>query len=564
MKKLIYNLLIFFVLSGVVSCDDYLEKSPLDEPTDGNFWSTEAELKMAVSGVYNSLYWTNHYNWTSQTQNTYLPFQMLLSVASDESWNRDVDCWQLLSQGLITSNEEALIYGAYKNGYETIGKCNRYLAFMNRAKEVTNPVLYERFAAEIRFFRAYYYHLLTNFYGDVPFTTEPLSVFEAGLPRTDKSVIYDFIVAELDTISDLLPTEYAGSDRGRITKGAALALLARVALFDQDWNLATQAAQRVMDLNIYDLFPDYRTLFGYAGENSAEEIFTIQFNREYGLTHETPIHVRGRLAGGYANKVPTQAIIDSYECIDGLPIDQSSFYDARNPFENRDPRLQATCVVPGSVFLGYQFETHPDSLQVWDYNTDPPRRVGNVEVTNAYATFSGYQYRKYVEDDEREYRSKSELNYMIIRYAEVLLTYAEAKIEAGDIDNSVYDAIDRVRERAGMPKIAKGKSQEELIKAVRQERKIEFVFEGLRFFDIRRWKIAEDVMPGILYGRPFRDYLPEYIPVFDDNGTPHYDMYADKLRKFDTRYFNPSRDYLWPIPQKELDINHQLIKNPGY
>src|SRR5690606_34923957 len=124
---------------------------------------------------------------------------------------------------------------------------------------------------------------------------------------------------------------------------------------------------------------------------------------------------------------------------------QSPLYDPSNPFENRDPRLQATCVVPGSVFLGYQFETHPDSLEVWDYNTNPPRRVNNLEVTHAYATFSGYQYRKYVADEAREFRGESELNTMLVRYAEVLLMYAEAKIEKGEIDQSVYDAINDVR-----------------------------------------------------------------------------------------------------------------------
>jgi starch-binding outer membrane protein, SusD/RagB family len=118
--------------------------------------------------------------------------------------------------------------------------------------------------------------------------------------------------------------------------------------------------------------------------------------------------------------------------------------------------------------------------------------------------------------------------------------------------------------RAGLPEITTGKSQGELREIVRQERKVEFPFEGLRFFDLRRWKIAEDVMPGKLYGRPLRDYETGFIPTFDENGTPHYEAYGDELRQFDTRNFNPARDYLWPIPQKELDINSNLTQNPGY
>ena len=153
---------------------------------------------------------------------------------------------------------------------------------------------------------------------------------------------------------------------------------------------------------------------------------------------------------------------------------------------------------------------------------------------------------------------------MLVRYAEVLLMYAEAKIEQGELEQSVYDAINEVRDRAGLPDIATGKSQEELRYMVRQERKVEFPFEGIRYFDIRRWGIAEEVMPGPLYGRPLRDYEAGFIPTFDENGTPHYDAYADKLRQFDSRTFDPNRDYYWPIPQKELDINANLTQNRGY
>lgn len=541
------------------SCEDYLEKYPLDEPTDVTFWSTEAELKMAVNSLYNSFYWTDR-GFT----NTHLPFQMLLSMITDEAWDRNLSVWQLMGNGLITPSEESLIYGAWRAAYINIGKSNRLLAYMDRAEDNTNPQIYERIAAEAKFFRAYWYYLLTSFYGDVPFVTEPIDIFDAELSRTEKSTIYSFIISELDDCAEILPELYPDSDLGRITKGAALGLKARVAIINSDWPIAASAAKSVMDLNIYELFPDYEKLFTYEGENNSEEILTIQFSREYELTHQTPVHVRGRLGGGYVSKVPIQSIIDSYECTDGLSIDKSPLYDPSNPFENRDSRLGATCVVPGSTFLGFQFETHPDSLEVWDYNSDPPRRVNNLEVTHAYATFSGYQFRKYVADEEREYRTESELNFMIMRYAEILLTYAEAKIELNEIDASVYSAINMVRQRAGMPDINSGKSQDELRKIVRQERKVEFVFEGLRFFDIRRWRIAEDVMPGEVLGRPLGSYLPSYIPVFDENGTPHYDAYADELRMFDTRTFDPGRDYLWPIPQKELDINSNLDQNPGY
>ena len=141
--------------------------------------------------------------------------------------------------------------------------------------------------------------------------------------------------------------------------------------------------------------------------------------------------------------------------------------------------------------------------------------------------------------------------------------YAEAINELGRMDNLGYEALNLVRERAQMPAI-KPDTQENIRKLIRQERKVEFAMEGLRFFDIRRWKIAESVMNGKLYGRPVRDYLPNYIPTFDQNGMPQYDAYAEALRSFDNRTFNPDRDYLFPIPQKELDINKNLKQNPNY
>ena len=149
-------------------------------------------------------------------------------------------------------------------------------------------------------------------------------------------------------------------------------------------------------------------------------------------------------------------MIDSYECIDGLSIDKSPLYNPQKPFENRDPRLGYTCVVPGSVFGGYQFESHKDSIECWNYNTNPATRVANQDALNAYATFSGYCWRKYAEWSQND-PTVGETPIILLRYADVLLMYAEAKIEANKIDASVYDAINLVRQRLGMPVIDGGK-----------------------------------------------------------------------------------------------------------
>src|SRR5690606_30270115 len=175
--------------------------------------------------------------------------------------------------------------------------------------------------------------------------------------------------------------------------------------------------------------------------------------------------------------------LDSYECIDGLPIDESPLYDPANPFEHRDPRLKQSIATPGDIFLGFQFETHRDSVQCWNYNVSPPQRVPNQDALNAFASFSGYCWKKMADpEDFPVYRNNSSLNFIILRLGEVLLNYAEAKIELNEIDQSCLDAINEVRGRESvqMPPIAAGKSQADMREIIRRERKIELAMEGLR------------------------------------------------------------------------------------
>src|SRR5690606_34090132 len=159
------------------------------------------------------------------------------------------------------------------------------------------------------------------------------------------------------------------------------------------------------------------------------------------------------------------------------------------------------------------------------------------------------------------------MNVILFRYAEVLLNYAEAKVELNEIDQSVYEAINAVRQRpsVNMPPIQSGKSQGELRSIIRKERKYEFAAEGLRFFDIRRWGIAHEVMPGKLLGR-IRDGYLSSAPRIDENGTPHYENVSNsgEMRVIETRNYNKDRDYLWPIPRLETEVNPLLIQNPNY
>lgn len=552
MDKYIILLVSICTLIGTASCSDYLEKYPLDKPSDATFYSTESELIMAINGIYNtSLYY----------QKAASPLNLVLDCASDICWDRDQGSdLQLLGEGLhvptnTTFNE------LWFNGYSVISQCNMLLENMHKAQSVTSEELYKRIEGETRFFRAYHYHLLEHFFGNIPLIVKTQTIYDKPF-QTSRDSVSQFILEELEVAANLLPSQYTGDDQGRITQGCALAIKAREALFTKQWEIAAESCKRIMDSGVYSLEPEYADLFNKNNAGSEEAILFIQYSRVNKFTHGVPGNLFSRMASGYSNKVPPQQLVDSYYCTDGLPINESPLYNAADPFKNRDLRLNATIVVPGSVFLGYQFETHPDSVEIWDYNVSPAVRRENQDVTNPYATFSGYLWRKYT-DEEVTFRLESDLNIILIRYAEILLMYAEAKNELGQMDASAYEAFNKVRQRADMPSISNG-TQEENRKLIRQERKVEFAMEGLRFFDIRRWEIAELVMNGKLYGRPVGAYKSNYIPTFDENGTPDYSLYIDELTSFDTRKFNPERDYLFPIPQKELDINSNLIQNPNY
>jgi hypothetical protein len=557
MKIAKYILLLSSVLT-LSSCEDYLERFPMDNPSDETFLRTEAELDMAVTGAYNTL-------WYGGSSDVSGPFFPMLDAATDIGWDRNTSALQILGMG-SANVDNAWASSFWSAFYRGIGRCNYILQKSAPLASTVSEAKYKRLMAEIRFLRAYYYSLLNEGFGGVPLVTTPLSLAEAQLPRNSKQEVTDFILAELSAIQvDLLP-ETNSSNKGRANKGAALALKSRVALYNQRWDIASSAADELIKMGNYSLHTSYPELFKYAGQNSREIIFTVQYLKGYQV-HAYPRFFGSRMSLGHSNKIPVQALVDSYECIDGLNIDKSPLFDVKKPFANRDPRLNYTVVLPQTRFEKYMFETHPDSLMTWDFSTTPARRVQNTEATHAYATFSGYLWRKYTDDLDYPDINNSDLDIILFRYAEVLLNYAEAKIEANQIDQSVYDAINAVRGRAtvGMPAITAGKSQAELRSIVRKERKIEFAGEGLRLFDIRRWGIGEEAMNGPLLGRVRNAFLSD-APVINENGTPNYNNVRNKadMRVIEIRSFKNNRDNVWPVPRLEREVNTKLQQNPNY
>lgn len=549
MKK---SISLIYIVAGLVlaSCTGKLDKLPLNAPSSESFPTNQEELQTALVGCNNPLLQCFGEN----------PYAQVFEMFSDNAANRDVtpdQMWGDPNGGYVDA--------IWSNLYTGISRCNFLLDNLDKASKNVDAATLANFGAQTRFLRAYYYSLLSSFFGDVPYITHTLDISEADVSRTPKEAVVDSILGELEAAApDLTETNQPTSMT--ISRGAAWALESRVALYDGKWQQAIDAAQKVMALegSQYILEPDYQNLCKLAGNNSKELIFSVHWNYN-DLTNIAPVSFKSRNAQGYNNRMPTESLVDSYECTDGLTIDQSPRYDPTHPFEHRDPRLNWTIVTPGSVYCGYEYQTNKDSLTCWNYNVNPPVRIPNQDATNPYASFSGFAWRKYVDSTEFDQGNKSAISTILIRYAEVLLNYAEAKVEAGQIDGSVYDAINKIRDRAHMPEITAGKTQAELRSVIRKERRAEFAGEGLRYFDIIRWGIADAVLNGPCYGRIPTGLLAS-APAIDANGTPDYSGVSNykQMRVVQVRVFDKQKNYVWPIPGIELETNKNLTQNPGY
>jgi starch-binding outer membrane protein, SusD/RagB family len=579
------NYKIFILLITVFifnACEDkILDLKSLTEPVDATFYSNEQELVLALTGVYNTLDYKGGYA---------LPMQVGMdNGATDLGINRGANVFGMSelgqgSHGTTTGGFQS----AYSHFYTGIARANALLENMERARDLVDEARFKEIQAQALFLRAYNYMYLTEFFGDVPFLETVIkNPAEALLPRTSKSEIVDKIMADLQTAASSLPNTWPSSDYGRITKGAALGLLSRIALYNERYDEAIASAKAVIDnesaMN-YSLHPNYGELFAWPGQSSAEIMLVMPLKEGFSTTN-FPLAQGSRNKGSYSTVVPCQSLVDSYEATDGKPIDESDIYNPKNPFENRDPRLKQSIITPQSHWAGFIFESHPDSMIY--------RRVdGSVIGSNADcrtviwpAAFFGYLWKKYTDEvAQSSGQTWSELDYILMRYAEILLIYAEAKIESGQIDNSVLNAINRIRARAygvnvsdvdNYPAVTTT-NQAELRKVIRRERKVELANEGFRLFDIRRWRIAEKVMPVTLYGRVLDYPTATGIPDIDDDCfvsyagiESQYDYNPDaRFPNAQNRQFNAPRDYLCPIPQQEIDtyagLGGTLEQNPGY
>jgi hypothetical protein len=517
---------------------------------------TKVEMDLAVNNAYRMLYRLSNV----------MPTHLFLDATTDIARVRGTygDDVENISLGNHTPNT-SLFSNTWTHYYTYIARCNYIIQNADNVSDATTEQI-NMAKAQALFLRALGYGELVLFFGDVPFIDKVLSSVEEGkIGRTDKNTILSSILKDLDTAAEYLPSKWNGTDEGKITRWAALSLKARISLQNGMYSEAATAAKTVIDnaeANGIVLAKDMVAMFNYDGIRNSEVILDVPFHAQVQY-NQAPLMLFSRNAGGWAVIQPSVSLIDSYGCIDGLPIDKSPLFDQAKPFENRDPRLSAYIIHDGTWFKDIRYETHPDSVLASRVVNGEESRINNQEVTNAFASHTSYLFRKYADARDLNVR-QSTINYIYIRYAEVLLTYAEAKLESGSVDNSVYDALNAIRKRAEMPEVS-GLTNDQLRAFIRNERKIELAGEGFRLSDIRRWKIAEYVMPGYFPGRKKKDYwFSPGVPVIDEYGIARYEGLETKFEPLQTRRFDKSKDYLFPIPQKEIDVNDKLEQNPNY
>lgn len=529
MKKIIYLLIVVFAFAA---CDEsVLDKYPKDELSAGSFWKQEQDAEQFIISIYQ-----------------YLPmFLVDDEVMSDNALHGIKWAEGDIAKG-VYDPLDGTFSGHWSGKYGGIRKCNVLLENIDNIENF-NSDKKKKVIAQARFFRAYLYFDLCKVFGDVPLLKKTLTIEESyNIERTPVNEVISFILTELKEAATDLPKSWTAEEYGKITKGAALALKARVELFYSKWGDAATTAKEVMDLNEYELFDKdntgkYAELF-YASSPGADQkkemvLETQRKKEDYSNWYNTWSAPPGFGWGGIN---PTQSFVDEFECTDGNTIAVSPLYNDADPFTNRDPRLEVNVLHHGETYKGVLFQTRP--LQ-----EDHPRGIG----THRDATSTGYYQQKFLnpnEDIKGDDGWKSSHDWPVIRFAEVLLTYAEAKNENNGPDATVYDAVNRVRKRVGMPDLPAGLNKDQMRIRIRREWRVEFGMEGRRWLDIRRWDIGASVLVGQFYGMKYNEATKTaFVGTNVAAGVP---------RKYE------AHNRLWPVPQNQRDLNKKLTQNTGY
>lgn len=533
MKTTIKNLILSAVLVvGGASCVD-LDTAPYDRETDLTYWEEDPE---AAIKALNTCY-------------TYLgnmDEQLYCEAMTDNAYTKQPnDFTQNIGNGSY-STADSYVKQVWDGRYTGIRMCNQLLENIDRVPDL-DPELKKRYIGEAKILRAYSYYELYTKFGDIPYTTKVLSIKESmSIARTAKATVIANILADLDEVinGNYLPASYDADNKGRITHWAAMAIKAKIYLFEGNWTQVKNITSTIMTEGGFKLFGSYAGLFEIANEYNSEVILDAQY-RPTSREHQMMYVFLPPTLGGYSQLSPLQELVDSYIMLDGKTIKETgTSFDESHPYANRDPRLKATVMYTGNSY------TLADGTEVVINCEKGEGKDGYGVGSDCSAT--GYYIKKYWDNTYRA-TLYSGLNPILIRYADILLMNAEALAELGELDKTAWDAtIKPIRDRAGFLASAlefpEGASKDKLIEIVRNERRSELALEGHRHKDIIRWRIADNVLNGWCHGLKTNDVV----------GTD------DGYVRVENRTFNANRHYLWPIPQAERDLNGNLEQNPNW
>ena len=546
------------------SCnDDFLDRMPKDEMTDDNFWQTEEHL-VQVANTFTAALQGNY--WLNITE-----------IMADSAPWAVTTAFRTIGAGNFTT-ETSQINSLWVTAYTGIGRVNYFLNNYHRAESVKEEVR-ERYAAEAYFYRAYNYWVLTSYFGDVPYITTELSVESPDVyrGRDPRKTVIENVTKDLEDHYKNLP-EYipaASAEFGRVSQCAALALLSRIYLYNGMYEEAADAAERAMANSYHALYStgnpdeDYVNLFNYTGRASRnasnkETLLAFVYNYDLGEAARQSHNLSREcwVPGDYARFVPTNSMIEAYLTKDGQIWDPSTIDTYEDVFKDRDPRMVQSILAPGTPWEGGK---SGDLLSTDDKIYTYPLLTNNK---TAAMTYSGYYMRKYVEPSTVKYVGHDDNDLVMLRYAEVLLNYAEAKEMLGQLTQADLDkSINLLRDRVGMVhmKLSQLPAGSDIRTEIQRERRIELFFEGHRYFDIIRWKQGH-ILGEDLLGVNKRWLDQSRLAVDLDKDLTWKTKDGQQYLLIETgRTFNPDKHYLLPIPFKQMQLNPNLApQNPGW
>jgi len=584
MKYLNPSIKILLIVLFATSCTDFLNTKPQTQFSGSDVWSDPALAQTYVLKLYDDLDWGVARN----------------AINVDESRNRSQHAFNV-NNGLITSDNSG--FGNWGGNYSDIRKCNIFFENADQIQfdsdEQKNMMM-----GEVHFLRALYYFNVAKYIGGVPILNGKVYTLDEkfNVPRNSWKETIDYIVNDLDKASQLLPLTQSGSNNGRATKGAAMAYKARVLLYAASdlhnpnengnvtggfsqpellgytsgnaqarWQAAADAAKAVIDLGVYSLYQPNPSSAQEAKDNIYQMFMAPRTSEDIFVRYRKASIGEGYNGWGiapngwYANAGvgATWELTAAYRMLDGSKFDENDPQDMAHPYDNRDPRFEATVFHEGS-----KYRPRPSDLQKYDpvgvcqfgtwekWQDGQKVEVYGLDTRNSVANSwngnrCGATMKKYLDKTVDIQGGDQDLTYRYMRYGEILLDYAEAQLELGN-EAEATKYINMIRQRAYMPDVTQSGSA--LMAEYRNERRVELAYENQRFFDVRRWMIPEQAYHDIHGVSIVYELQPDNSTAQDPTITP--------IKIMDGKW--DKKEYFFPISRDELNRNKDLVQNPGY